>query len=350
MKSPGEESKSNNTLHPPRITAGGITDIAVWDRPDSNWNRAALRTPQADPFCCRTEWQFSFHEAMQPGRRLVVRETPGSVVAFAENPRSPLGPLLVPVEAGWKFGCPLLGPDAVELLDEMLGEARPGAMTEPVLPALVISGVQPRSNLLRQLVAKFRTRFEFHRIGSSILCGASLAGGLDGFLARRSGTHRRGLRKQGRRADRAGVTFARHVPRDGEAAGKIYARMLAVEESSWKGIGHCGMTAPPSRGYYACMLRRLAVSGGGRVMFARHGGRDICFIFGGLAGEVYRGQQFSYADGWKAESIGNLLQLEQIRWLCEEGVSRYDMGPLMGYKDHWTEHRTPIETWLLTAK
>ena len=39
-------------------------------------------------------------------------------------------------------------------------------------------------------------------------------------------------------------------------------------------------------------------------------------------------------------SIGNLLQLEQVRWLCEEGVERYDMGPVMDYKRSWMEtHR-----------
>lgn len=89
------------------------------------------------------------------------------------------------------------------------------------------------------------------------------------------------------------------------------------------------------------------MSGSGRVMFARHEGRDIGFIFGALFGNVYRGQQFSYADDWKGASIGNLLQLEQIRWLCEEGAIRYDMGPQMGYKRHWTERRTLITTLAL---
>jgi hypothetical protein len=305
---------------------------------------------QADPFCCRTEWQLSYHEAIEPGRRLLVREAPGSVIAFAESRASNPDPLLLPVESGWMFGCPLLGPDAVDLLDELLGETASGPMNGAFPPAVVVSGVQPRGDLFGRLVTRFDSRFEFSRTGSSILCGASLKGGLDGFLSRRSRTHRRGLRKQGRRAAAAGVAFERHVPRNEAEADEIYARMLAVEEASWKGIGYCGMTVPQSRDYYACMLRRLTASGGGRVMFARHGERDIGFIFGGLAGEVYRGQQFSYAHDWKAASIGNLLQLEQIRWLCEEGIGRYDMGPLMGYKDHWTEKRTPIETWLLKPK
>ena len=48
--------------------------------------------------------------------------------------------------------------------------------------------------------------------------------------------------------------------------------------------------------------------------------------------------------------LGNLLQLEQIRWLCEEGADRYDMGPQMDYKRHWTEITTRIEARLLRPK
>jgi CelD/BcsL family acetyltransferase involved in cellulose biosynthesis len=86
-------------------------------------------------------------------------------------------------------------------------------------------------------------------------------------------------------------------------------------------------------------------------MFATHEGRDIGYIFGGMAGEIYRGQQFSFDDTWRDMSIGNLLQYEQLAWLCEEGAHRYDMGPLTGpfmeYKEHWTEIRLPIEAWIL---
>jgi CelD/BcsL family acetyltransferase involved in cellulose biosynthesis len=89
-------------------------------------------------------------------------------------------------------------------------------------------------------------------------------------------------------------------------------------------------------------------------MFAVHDGKDIGFIFGGKAGSVYRGQQFSYDDNWRDASIGNVLQFSQLEWLCEEGASRYDMGPLCGsgmeYKQHWTEKRFWIETWSMTKR
>jgi CelD/BcsL family acetyltransferase involved in cellulose biosynthesis len=70
--------------------------------------------------------------------------------------------------------------------------------------------------------------------------------------------------------------------------------------------------------------------------------------------DVYRGQQFSFDDAWARFSVGSLMQEEQVRWLCEEGARRYDLGPLlaprMGYKRYWTELRFPIESWLLVKK
>ena len=304
--------------------------------------------PQVDPFCCRTEWQLSFHEAMGPERKLLVREVPGSVVAFADLQPWDSGRMFGPLEAHWLFGCPLLGPDSVELLDDLLGEFE--AVAGGRSPRFVISGLVPNGTLVRELIEKLSSRYNFFQGPSETLCNASLEGGLDGFLSRRSAKHRRGLSKQARRVAQRDVTFERHVPKDSAEAAQIYARMLAVEEASWKGIGQCGMTVEPSRAYYDCMLRRLAESGIGRVMFARHEERDIGYIFGSIAGDVYRGQQFSYADDWKSFSIGNLLQVELIKWLCEQNIRRYDMGPMMDYKNHWTENNYPITAAILQRK
>jgi CelD/BcsL family acetyltransferase involved in cellulose biosynthesis len=109
------------------------------------------------------------------------------------------------------------------------------------------------------------------------------------------------------------------------------------------------MAGPPSSGFYRQMLRRLAASGAARVVFARAGERDVGYVFGGVAGPFYRGQQFSYAEECRSLSLGNLLQLAQIRWLCEDGVARYDMGSVMEYKTHWAELEGRGEAWLLRS-
>jgi len=114
------------------------------------------------------------------------------------------------------------------------------------------------------------------------------------------------------------------------------------------------MAEPPAKEFYAVLLRRLSGLCGSRVIMASHEGKDIGFIFGGMAGTIYRGQQFSYDAQWKKYSLGNVLQQEKIRWLCEEGTTRYDMGPIVGprmeYKHHWAEMQIASQAWLLIRK
>lgn len=315
------------------------------------WQRLALSTRQADPFCSGPVWQLSFHAAMTPYCRPYVRAESDSLLAFAEQHLVDGGLALVPLESYWFFGSPLLGEHAAELLDEALDvhAARSGCF-----PRVLISGIRTGGRRAAMLARRFGGRFLLLRVAEGLQCAASLRGGLDGFLSRRSANHRHKLAKAARRARQAGIVFERHMPCSAEEAAPLYERMLAVESTSWKGLGACGMTEMPARRLYAVLSANLARQGMARIMFARHEGTDIGFIFGGRTGAFYRGQQFSYSHAWKHWSIGNLLQVEQVRWLCEEGVERYDMGPLdteaMRYKEHWTERRLPIQTWLLVRR
>ncbi len=325
------------------------TNAALPQNQQSAWQKAALGTNQADPFCCAPAWQLPFHEALLPERRLVFAEGSGSALILAETVQSPNEIYLTSPEVGWFFGCPLLGPHAVDLLVETLPLlVRAHA---PAFPRFIISGIRPGGELGKRLWQNMGKSFTFYLHSGSVQCSASLENGVDGFMARRSANHRAKLRKDARRAAAAGVYFERVNPANAAEAEGCFKRMLAVEGQSWKGLGACGMTEAEPKAFYAAMLRRLADSKEGRVIFARHEGKDIGFIFGGLARNIYRGQQFSYIAEWKDFSIGNLLQLEKITWLCEEGVKRYDMGsitgPRMEYKSHWTEKRAPIESWLL---
>jgi len=317
-----------------------MASLLEFDHPESAWNRAVDNLAHGDPFCCRTEWQLSFHEAFAPHRETYVAAQNGSVISFALHKQANANPLIEPIEASWLFGCPLLGPDALEMLADML-EAEPHA-------TVLLSGMDVNSALTRELVAAFGSRYDVLHVASETACRASLHGGLDSYLSRRSAKHRRGVRNAQRRASERGVYFQRHCPSNPTEADQAYDRILAIENSSWKGLKRRGINKPPSRQFYSLMLRRMAKSSCGRVMFACHDGQDIGYIFGGLCGpgtegNVYRGQQFSFANDWRTASLGNLLQLEQLRWLCEEHVARYDMGPVMDYKHHWTESLARID-------
>jgi CelD/BcsL family acetyltransferase involved in cellulose biosynthesis len=224
----------------------------------------------------------------------------------------------------------------------------------PHFPKILISGIRPRSLLAGSLIQAFSKGFAIYAHSGGIQCTASLSCGIDGFLSRRSANFRSKLKKAYKRASAKGVYFERALPTSPEEAAAIYARMIAVEETSWKGIHSCGMAESPAKEFYAAMIRRLSQSAGARIIIARYEGEDIGFIAGGLAGKIYRGQQFSYNDAWKEFSIGNILQFEQLKWLCEEKSVRYDMGPMvgqgMGYKVHWTEKRIPFQCWRLEKR
>ena len=313
------------------------------------WTDLAPQSGKPDPFSCTPAWQLAFHDAFAPSRRLLIEEEEGNLMAFAEMALPSGRIIFVPVESHWISGCPLLGAEAEELLVRFFRRIlqSPGA----VPPAFLISGMERGSTLLLRLYQKLGRFCRFLEQPLSLQRCASLEGGMDGYLSRRSANFRSKMKKARRKTLEQGVVFERHTPLSPEEADRLYSRMLAVEEQSWKGRDHCGMTETPSREFYHAMIRRLSLYGGARVMFATHEGRDIGFIFGGMAGPYYRGQQFSYAADWKAFSIGDLLQMEQILQLCDEGAVRYDMGmsdhPSMAYKSHWAEQEQVLQAVVL---
>ena len=70
----------------------------------------------------------------------------------------------------------------------------------------------------------------------------------------------------------------------------------------------------------------LSEAGDTCTIMVRFENKVISFIFGGMAGSIYCGQQCSCDEGLGAGSIGNVMQAEQIKWLCEEGAARFDLG------------------------
>lgn len=318
----------------------------------SLWTDIASHSGRPDPFSCTPAWQFAFHDAFAPQRRLFIHADENNVLAFSEITLTTGHIILAPLEAHWLSASPLLGAEA----DDLFAHALPFFTREygGLLPCFLISGLERESELFHRLFHRFSGKFRFLEQPVSLQRSASLAGGMEGYLSRRSGNFRSKMKKARRKAAERGILFERHIPSSTEEADAIYDRMVAVEEKSWKGKEHCGMTEPPSLEFYRAMIRRLSLYRGGRVMFATHEGNDIGFIFGGLAGPYYRGQQFSYDTDWKTFSVGDLLQLEQLSWLCEEGAVRYDMGmsdhPSMAYKTHWAELEQSLHAWLLVPR
>lgn len=313
-----------------------------------SWKKQAIISGQADPACCAPAWNLAFHKIFNPLNRIYYLAYEDSLLLFSEHINDGSSIYLAPLEDGWNFGCPLLGFFAPEAFSLALNDWR--KEYGPYIPPILLSGM--REDIPSQkFFLRFRKDFVFYRVDRIEEGCASLIGGVDGWLSRRSANHRAKLKKAIRKGSLAGLEFERKRPASRAEAARIYGRMLNVERRSWKGIEHCGMAESPSSEFYEELIGRQARDRAALVIFARLAGEDVGFIYGACCGPFYRGQQFSYVNDRASLSIGNLMQWEKVKWLCELGIQRYDMGPLggerMAYKRHWTEIQKESEVWLM---
>src|SRR6185312_15873007 len=135
-------------------------------------------------------------------------------------------PYIEPVELAWGLAAPLIGQDARALVEEIV----------PVLAArrdwqlAIIAGHTASGPQRRALDAVLPARWERRRGQPTVRHVASLDGGVDGFLSRRSRELRKSLRKSRRAAEAEGLTFESVRATDATA---LYERIQAVEAFSW---------------------------------------------------------------------------------------------------------------------
>jgi CelD/BcsL family acetyltransferase involved in cellulose biosynthesis len=307
-----------------------------------DFDREVAATPAIDRFCSTTAWILSASAALMPARvPFSFRGESGYLAAMRGI--HPAGfPYVEPVELAWGLAAPLIGRDPELLADEvaaLLAGRRDWQIA--ILSGLTADGPQRRA-LERALPA----RWERRRGTPTIRHIASLEGGVDGFLGRRSRELRKTLRKGLRTAQDAGVTFedARVAAPEADA---LYARIQEVEARSWKAREGVGISSGPMRAFYQLMLPRLCAHRQQRTIFARLGDRDVGYILGAVFEGEYRGLQFSYDDEHARLGLGGLLQLQQVAALSEEGVGRYDLGTEMDYKRRWAEEAMETEMLVL---
>jgi hypothetical protein len=298
-----------------------------------DFDREVAQTPAIDRFCSSAAWILAAGAALMPPRApFTFRGNSGYFAAMRGV--HPAGfPYLEPLELAWGLASPLIGCEATSLVEEvvpLLAGRRDWQLA--ILAGLTVTGPQRRA-----LDATLPRRWERRRGQPTLRHVASLEGGIDGFMARRSRELRKSLRRSQRAAAAAGVTFERVRVTDPREASALYARIQAIEATSWKSREGVGIHAGPMRAFYGAMLPRLCELGQQRTIFARAGERDVGYILGAVMGGEYRGLQFSYDDDHAALGIGGLLQLEQVTELVGENVARYDLGTEMDYKRRWAE-------------
>lgn len=299
-------------------------------------------TPAIDRFCSSAAWILAASSALMPPRATFSFRGEHGYFAMMRGVHPAGFPYIEPVELAWGLAAPLIGADARALVEEVV----------PVLAArrdwqlAILSGHTATGPQRKALEAVLPPRWERRRGQPTIRHVASLDGGVDGFLSRRSRELRKSIRKSLRAAEAAGLTFERvRAPQRGALA--LYDRIQAVEAHSWKSQEGVGISAGPMRAFYAAMLPRLCALGQQRTIFARQGGRDIGYILGAVMGDEYRGLQFSYHDEYSQLGIGGLLQYQQVVELCGDGVARYDLGTEMDYKRRWAEEIMETEMLVL---
>lgn len=301
------------------------------------WDELGARADVPDPQSCASAWQLTaFACSRRAGAPIVLRQSGNSQIAFVLT-STPDSYQLGPLEAHWHFGSPFLGPDALGLLEAVVEELRPVLQTGNI--PITLSGLNPTGSHAAEIKTAFPHRRTYVQDRQA---AASLVGGIEGWLARRSPGFRRNLSRAQRRAQSAGIWFERVNPTSPEEADTLYERMLAIEGESWKGPLRQGLLAVST--FYRMLLHAYAERNHARVVFAKHGTEDAGFCFGGASGGIYRGQQTSYRDDLSSLSLGTLMHFETTQWLAEDGVWLQHFGPIqraMPYKSRFCEIEYP---------
>jgi len=311
------------------------------DKISDVFDAAVAVTPDIDLYCSSSNWILPAHHAFSPANQsFIYRSDNGFIALSIDTGRNRV---LQPLELSWGFPSALIGADPERIVSDLQNVL---AARRYDWDLLALGGIVPGSHTFKTLIGSMRGQYRLLRGESTRRFRASLAGGVDGFLSRRSRDFRKSLRRSQAKAQERGITFERadlHVPPD-----VTYARLLAVDRASWKGRDGVGLEASAMAVHYRLQTRRLHARQTLRLWFARHDGHDVGYILGGMFANTYRGLQFAYNDAYADIGLGNLAQLVTIEAVCAEGATLYDLGSDVAYKARWGEEAFETMTVIAT--
>jgi hypothetical protein len=308
------------------------------ERRAEEFDRAVCDTPDIDHFCSSTLWILPAWRAFLPDHKLWAHESEHGFVALGVGSDRSLGSYVHPLEASWALASPFVGPSPANLARSFVELCQNTSLEWDIL---FLSGINPESATFHELIRGFRGHYSLGLGPSSTRRVASLQGGVDGFLGRRSSKFRANLRRSRRRGRKTGIEseYFRQITSEKDAL-DLLDRALAVEHQSWKADANTGIIDGPMKTFYRDMLPRLAKRNALRFLFLTLDGKDIAYCFGAVFNSTFRGLQMSYDDEFRQHSPGSLSQLNMIEELCAEGVTSYDLGSDMDYKRRWAEEGT----------
>ncbi len=288
-------------------------------------------TPAIDRFCSTLAWTVPAARAMMVEPQPLITQSEHGFVSMMSLPVANGLRLAAPLEIGWGLAAPFAGSNPRALVRQL---GRMWAERTREIDGLLVSGIPSTGAWIGPLMKRF---VDTERIGLGETCVrrmASLSGGMDGFMSRRSSKFRANLRRAERAGAHEGLVYEYHSQ---DLTGHLFERILEIERDSWKGRAGEGFDQPPSDEFYKRMAIRLAEGGRLRVIMITRDGVDLAFVLGGVFQSVYRGLQMSFREGHRQLGLGNLGQLEMIRRMISEGIDTYDLGTEMPYKLSWAE-------------
>lgn len=306
-----------------------------------SWDAAvdALAGPSfasVDPFCASSHWMLPVLDTWGDPDDAVILTDGTTTVVLAPVPLDGGQLALMGPDVVWSYAPAIVGPTP----GHVVGRAVTGALQaarEVGAAYLVLPGLVPGSPLEHALGEALAGHVDAVGVGLPVeRCQADLPGDADAFLAARSPRFRRNLRRAERSAEHSGISIE---TLDGAATAELMARVVGVEARSWKGRDGNGLLGDRMGEGFGAMAARLGASGRLRAAIARHDGRDVGFILGGVHGKVYRGLQISYDEAYRDASIGHLLQWHEVRRCIADHLCTYDLGMPLDYKEHWSDRR-----------
>lgn len=288
---------------------------------------AHIARPQGvDPICSTSHWLVPVAQAFSRDARERVFTSRAGHVALIEH-ITPNGPVLSSFDAVWGFATPFIGPDPTALLDDIAE-----VLIELDFYALTVSGLDPASSLFDEVQRLGPAGFT----DTADRCVADLGAGFGPWIDRRSSRFRRSLRAAANRGEAAGVSVE-HLSPSPTQAESAFERILTIEKTSWKTDIGSGLVDTDLGDFTRRMAQRFAAVGALRVQFAQLDGQDIGYVIGARLGDRYRGFQHSFNQSFPELSIGKYLQFHTIAALASEGVTTYDMGMHMAYKESYAD-------------
>ena len=317
------------------------------------WNAFAAHgaTIGIDAWCSRPDWGLAVHDSFAAdGDTMVCLADDAGIGVFGRMTGGDGTPALVPLDRVWGFGSPIVC-EAGDT-ESVTSHIADRLIADPSWKVCALSGMVEGEALDRAVINSFGRHVSLYAGDSRTRCRASLEGGIDGYLARRSREHRRNIRQVERRSANRGITFAVD---DGHDSARTISRLHTVELRSWKGLEGSGIESPEMAALYARLVRDLGATGALRCVFAQtlddhDNTRDVGFILGGVLGDTYRGLQISYVEEYRDLGIGNLLQWHEVQRMCAEQLRTYDLGMDIDYKRRWAEQLFETRTVLAVRR